>query len=154
MQDNDYDDNSNDTDNDKNVKLSLSRPWRHIWRVNAWLHSFSTATDTVEWPTSRPGRFIPSSAAHDPTPRDNHEQKLLEYSPLFPGMYYHVNGVFLHLLIIPSNESTLRGRITNGCQHRVRSLPILPNSRHARGERYVITLVVSPLGLLDLKSLY
>lgn len=51
---------------------------------------------------------------HYPTPRDNHEQKLLEYFPRFLGMYYHVKGAFLHFLDIPS-ESTPRRRMANGC---------------------------------------
>jgi hypothetical protein len=40
------------------VKLSLSKPRRHILGENVWLHSFITsALDGGEWATSRPSRF-------------------------------------------------------------------------------------------------
>jgi len=64
-------------DDDKKVKLSVQAVKAHM--ASKRTAALSQQQQIVEWPTSRPGRFIPSNAAHDPTPRDNHEQKLLEY---------------------------------------------------------------------------
>jgi hypothetical protein len=47
----------------KNVKLSLSTPWRHTGRAEVLLHLFLTSTlDGGEWSNSFPGRFTPGKA--------------------------------------------------------------------------------------------
>jgi len=39
------------------VNLSLSAPWRHVWGVEVWLHSFLSWTpDGDEWSILHPGR--------------------------------------------------------------------------------------------------
>jgi hypothetical protein len=41
-------------------QLSLPTPWRRIWQVQVYLHSFlSSALDGGDWAVSRPGHFVP-----------------------------------------------------------------------------------------------
>ena len=51
----------------KKTKLSLSTPWRHVYRVQAQLHSFVTSTlNEGDCPTSRRRPFNPTKEPWDP----------------------------------------------------------------------------------------